>query len=90
MDKLPVSQTVFHEDPLNYELSMDCDGVRKAVNSINTLIILPDGETKLFQRRAMKIGKNKGFDSALVGELDGVRVYIKGNEIVLTKQDLRL
>jgi len=85
-------KTDYESHPHNYTLSTDEEGHKHGINSINTLAVLNDGKTKLFQRRAIK-GVGSGdttFETCLVGELDGVRVYVKGNSIVLTKQDLQL
>jgi len=88
----PKIETPFASDPFDYKLSQDPDGTRHGINPRNSLTILPDGETRLFQRRAIKGvgGENVTFDSCLVGELNGVRVYVKDNSIVLTTQDLML
>ena len=56
-----------------------------------TVIVLPDGESKLFKRRTVRL--REGDDEAqedcwLVGELDGVRVYVEGNHIVMTRANL--
>lgn len=85
-------QTDYENHPHNYTLSTDDEGHRHGINSINSLTVLNDGKTKLFQRRAIKgVGSgNPTFETCLVGELDGVRVYVKGTSIVLTKQDLNL
>lgn len=85
-------QTDYENHPHNYTLSTDEEGNKHAINSINSLTVLNDGKTKMFQRRAIKnVGSGEPtFETCLVGELDGVRVYIKGTSIVLTKQDLNL
>lgn len=85
-------ETPFHNDPLEYQIETKEDGTRVATNPLTTLSIMPDGETKLFKRRAIKTttGKETEFDTVLIGELDGVRVYVKNGAIVLTKQDLYL
>lgn len=83
-------ETPFHNDPFDYKFSVDEDGVRKATNPLNNLVVLNDGETKIVQRRIIRVGAKAGFDSILIGSLDGVKVYIKGNDIILTKQDLLL
>lgn len=84
--------TDYDNRPNNYELSVDDDGVRHAVNALNSVSVLPDGASRLFQRRAIgRIGSSAPvYDTVLVGELNGVRVYVHGNSIVLTTQDLRL
>lgn len=53
------------------------------------LIILPDGESKVFWRNGIHIGAKPKRTRWLVGELDGVRVYIQGDgKLIMTKQDL--
>ena len=85
-------QTDYENHPNNYALSTDENGNQTAINAINTVTVLNDGKSKLFQRRAIKgVGSGEpSFETCLVGELDGVRVYVKGSSIVLTKQDLNL
>ena len=83
-------ETPFHSDPLEFKLELAGDGSRIAKNPLTSLVILPDGESRLFKRRAIKKceGKETKFDSILIGELDGVRVYVRDNQIIMTKQDL--
>lgn len=83
-------ETPFHSDLLEFKLTQDPDGTRHAINPVTQLTILPDGDTKLFNRRFIEGvgGGNPTFDSCLVGELNGVRVYLHGNSIVMTTQDL--
>ena len=80
------------EDPLEYKLSKGDDGSRHASNTLFNVTVLNDGENKIFKRRAMKgVGSGETtYDTCLVAELDGVRAYINGNSIVLTKQELYL
>lgn len=85
-------KTDFENHPHNFDLSQDDDGTRHAVSPLLSLTVLPDGETKLFQRRAIKrVGSgNPEFATCLVAVLDGVRCYVHGNQIVLTRQELQL
>ena len=86
-----LAETPFHLDPLEYEISEE-DGIKTAKNPLMSLTILKDGQSKIFKRRAIKEvgGGSPSYHTALVGELDGVRVYIKDGDIILTKQNLRL
>lgn len=87
-----LATTPFHDDPFEYVIVEDEDGVIVATNPLNTLTVLPDGKTKVRKRRSIHMHKqgDERFETVLFGELDGVRVYIKGNQIILTKQNLRL
>lgn len=53
-------------------------------------VCLPDGDGKMFRRRAIKgVGSgNPRAEEWLVVELDGVRVYVNARNIVVTKRDL--
>ncbi len=73
------------------KITEDEDGVKHATSVQGILSVLPDGETKVFMRNAIKLGfggNPSGKHRMLVGELDGVRVYVMGNKVTLTKQDL--
>jgi hypothetical protein len=55
--------------------------------------VLPDGESKIFHRNAIKKHLGTGETvhlRALVAELNGVRLYLVGNHLVMTTQDLYL
>lgn len=85
-------KTNFGDHPNNYAITEEEDGVKHAVSPVNQLTILPDGKSRLFQRRAIKgVGSgNTQLETCLVAELNGVRVYVKGTSIVVTTQDLKL
>lgn len=85
-------KTEFENHPNNYVLNEDEDGNKHAVNPMNTVTVLNDGEIKMFQRRAIKnVGSGEStFETCLVGELNGVRLYVKGNSMVLTTKDLQI
>jgi hypothetical protein len=56
-----------------------------------TLVVLPDGESRIFKRRVLRLQEETTElqeDCWLVGELDGVRVYVEGNHIVMTRANL--
>lgn len=80
------------DDPSEYTLNTLEDGTRTASNCLHDIIVAPDGESKIFKRRAIRLNAAKGnrFDTALVCELNGVRIYIRGSQIVMTTQDLKL
>lgn len=51
---------------------------------------LKDPEGRIFSRRAIKWGpKGEEHVNWLVMELDGVRTYIQGDNIIVTKENLR-
>ena len=89
-NKKPPMESPYAKDPLEYNIEVLEDGTRIASNPINNLHVLPDGETRIFKRRIIKKAgsSNPEFRTILVGELDGVRVYVRGNDIVLSKRDL--
>ncbi len=75
----------------DFEISQDADGAWHAVNGLLSVTVLPDGKARLFHRREIRpFAKPPRKDSALVAELDGVRVFIRGTHIVVTKQNLSL
>lgn len=71
---------------MNHKIIKKQDGTIFTEGEVN-LIIHPDGECKAFNRN--KIGTDGSKKTWLVGELDGVRVYINGRNIIMSKQDLR-
>lgn len=57
------------------------------------MAVTVEGDGKLFHRRCIKMpvnGSGQIRDSILVGELDGVRVYVKPGHIIVTRRDLKL
>lgn len=70
----------------------DEDGIKHLTSVQGILSVLPDGETKVFMRNAKKFYFGDATGPAhvriLVGELDGVRVYVLGTKVILTKRDL--
>lgn len=80
-------------EPLAFEISQDEDGARHAVSPDMVVTVLPDGESQLFHRNAIKKNTATGETvhlRALVGELNGVRMYLLGSHIILTTQDMYL
>lgn len=80
-------------EPLAFDISQDEDGARHAVSPDMVVTVLPDGESQIFHRNAIKKNTATGEAThlrALVAELNGVRMYLLGNHIVLTTQDLYL
>lgn len=72
------------------EITQDGDGVKHATSLDGIVSVVPDGETKLFLRNAKRPFAEEGrrHVRVIVGELDGVRVYVLGNRVIMTKQDL--
>lgn len=76
-----------------FTLSQDADGARHAVSPELAITVLPDGESKMFHRNAIKKNSATGETvhlRALVAELNGVRVYIMDGHMIITTQDLYL
>lgn len=66
------------------------DGLRTASNGAQMLTLLED-DGKLFRRRAVKgvgTAQVQNIEWA-VAELDGVRVYIDGANVIVTRRDLQ-
>lgn len=56
------------------------------------MVVLNDGENKLFYRNFIKLKIGAGVSSQtrwVVGELNGVRAYYNGSDLILTTRDLR-
>jgi hypothetical protein len=80
-------------EPLAFDFRQEEDGTRHAVSPDLVVTVLPDGESQMFHRNAIKKNTATGETAhlrALVAELNGVRMYLLGNHIVLTTQDLYL
>ena len=78
---------------IEFELKEEADGSRHAVSQDLVVTVLPDGESALFHRNAIKKNTATGettHSRALVAELNGVRMYLLGSHIVLSTQDMYL
>lgn len=77
--------------PLPFEIA-DAGDMRVATNGQATLQIhLPEGG-RIFRRRAVKLNRATGAQARVewvVAELDGVRVYFDGANVVVTRKDLQ-
>lgn len=77
-------------EPLPFEIA-DAGDMRVATNGQATLQInVPEGG-RVFRRRAVKLNRATGEQGRVewaVAELDGVRVYFDGVNVVVTKRDL--
>ena len=72
-----------------FEITESPAGGKVATNGA-VLLSLPDADGRVFRRRAVK---NAGTADAqqvewAVAELDGVRVYVDGQNVVVTRADL--
>lgn len=66
-------------------------GAVVASNGTATLQVKVAEGGRIFRRRAVKVNKNLGTQSTVewaVAELDGVRAYFDGVNVVLTRADL--
>ena len=76
----------------------DADGTKHGVSSQISLSILPDGQTKLFNRNAKRLNGSQeevSHQRCVVGELNGVKTYVRilptGQvQVVITTQELFL
>jgi hypothetical protein len=76
-------------DPAPFEI-VDAGDSRVATNGTTTLQIhVPEGG-RVFRRRAVKVNHSKSQARVewAVAELDGVRVYFDGTNVVVTRRDL--
>lgn len=77
-------------DPAPFEI-VDAGEARVASNGLATLQIQLAEGGRLFRRRAVKLNKATGAQARVewvVAELDGVRVYFDGANVVVTRRDL--
>lgn len=80
-------------EPRIFDIRTEADGSKHAVAPDMVVTVLPDGESQIFHRNAIKKHMGTGettHQRALVAELNGVRLYLVGNHLVLTTQDLYL
>lgn len=79
------------QSPLeDYVIKQDDEGAWNATSLQRIVTVLPEGDTKIFMRNGVRPFAPGGEQRVrwLVAELDGVRVYVHGNHILVTKQDL--
>jgi hypothetical protein len=72
-----------------HEIIKDDNGLSHATDgTVSVSLLDPNG--RMFKRRAIKgVGTSDSREITwLVAELDGVRLYQHGNQIVMTKQDM--
>jgi len=74
----------------DFVITTDENGIQHAVNEQLQVSVLPDAKARLFHRREIRPFAGGQKRSALVAELDGVRVFIQGSHIVVTKRNLPL
>lgn len=79
-------------EPGEFTLALDADGRRviatRAAGPITGVTIIPDAASYNLFHRVGKAVAGPVLARWLVAELDGVRVYVRGSEIVITKRDL--
>lgn len=76
--------------PAPFEIA-EAEGARVATNGQATMQIHADEGGRIFRRRAQKLNVRNGETAAVewaVAELDGVRVYFDGTNVVVTRRDL--
>jgi hypothetical protein len=79
---------------MDYHIVTDKDGTLHGTNGEIGLSVLKDGDTTLFKRCAMKNAMTPAMKLTtwLVGEIDGVRCYVKQDglrlHVVMTRRDL--
>ena len=71
------------------EITIDEHGMSHATDGTVSVSLL-DPAGRMFKRRAIKgVGSGHALEITwLVAELDGVRLYQHGNQIIMTKQDM--
>jgi len=77
------------EIPDPFERSTDDDGLLHAVSPQMQITVIPDGEesARMFNRVAVQPFRGLG-KKVLVCELNGVRLYVDGNHLVMTTQKM--
>lgn len=78
---------------LGFERQIDEKGnISIAMPGSPTLTVINEGDIQGFTRVAIRVGLDAANEKErtrwAVGELDGVRVYVQGDHVILTKQDL--
>ena len=75
-----------------YEITTDHSGLCVAVDprTGGSIAVLPDGDHRMFQRRAIKKHPDGSEEQItwLVTELDGVRCYFDGQHAVMTRRNV--
>jgi hypothetical protein len=71
-----------------HEITVDKQGNQIGTDGDITVSLI--GEGRMFKRRAVKGVGSEGAEGVcwLVAELDGVRLYHSGQNIIMTKQDI--
>lgn len=71
-----------------HEITTDEHGNRHGTDGSITVSLI--GEGRMFKRRAVKGAGSENAQEVcwLVAEIDGVRLYQNGNQIILTRQDM--
>lgn len=74
--------------PLVHEITRDDLGNQIGTDGNITVSLI--GEGRMFKRRAVKGAGSENAQEVcwLVAEIDGVRLYQNGNQIILTRQDM--
>jgi hypothetical protein len=74
--------------PLVHEITRDDLG--NQIGTDGTITVSLIGEGRMFKRRAVKGAGSENAQEVcwLVAEIDGVRLYQNGNQIILTRQDM--
>lgn len=78
------------QDPAPFEIVPAGDAMVASNGTATVQIKVAEGG-RLFRRRAVKINKSVGTQSTVewaVAELDGVRAYFDGTNVVVTRRDL--
>jgi hypothetical protein len=71
-----------------HEITIDKQGNQIGTDGNITVSLI--GEGRMFKRRAVKGAGSENAQEVcwLVAEIDGVRLYQNGNQIILTRQDM--
>jgi hypothetical protein len=74
--------------PVVHEITSDDLGNQIGTDGNITVSLI--GEGRMFKRRAVKGAGSENAQEVcwLVAEIDGVRLYQNGNQIILTRQDM--
>jgi hypothetical protein len=70
-----------------HEITTDDHGTRHGTDGQIT-VSLREKDGRMFKRRAIRMAPEASEECWLVAEVDGVRVYQQGFQIIVTREDL--
>lgn len=62
-------------------------GIKRAESKDGSIVVMPDGESRIFMRNFVRM-PGGAHTRVMVAELNGVRVYAHGPDLIVTTRDL--